>query len=473
MQNKNLDISLNGSILRAIITLSLPILLSNLLQSAYQMVDAFWVGKLWGDAVAAVSISFPVTFLMISLGTGFAIVGSTLIAQYVGAKNFKMVDHVAAQTLMMVVLVSFFLGCVGFLITPWILHLMWVTPSVYHDALTFMRVAFFGLVFVFAFSMFQSIMRGIGQVKMPMYIVGWTVLLNFILDPLFIYGYGIIPASGVAGAAVATLFTQAIAALIGLVILLRWNYGIHLKLSDFAPDFPYIKKAFLLGFPTSIEMSARALGLVVITFLITSFWTLAIASYGAGSNILQLIMIPAMGLSMATSVLVGQNIGAKNIARAEKIAKVSAVVSFSLLTFFGILVYILAPILIGFFIPGDLGVIVWWAHLLRIVALSFGFIGLQLSFSWVFRASGNMTTTLFITLISQWGIQLPLAYIFSKYTSLGIDGIWYGMVISNVVTAGIGMVLFYRGKWKHKKITEEEKFEEKISEESIIEEGIR
>ncbi len=290
--------------MRSLITLSIPIIFAQILQSAYQFTDAFWVGRLGGTAVAAVSVSFPITFFMIALGAGFAVSGSTLIAQYVGAKNEKMVNHVAAQTLLMVVVVSIVLGSLGFFLTSPLLTLMGVDADVYQNAKGFMQVSFIGMVFSFGFMMFQSVMRGIGQVKMPLYIVAGTVLLNFILDPLFIFGYGSFHGLGVMGAALATLGTQSLATIIGFFILLGGKYGIHLKLEDFKPDFAFIKRSFWLGFPASIEMSARAGGLTVMTFLIASFGTLAVASYGVGSTILQFVMIFCMGLSMAIATLV-------------------------------------------------------------------------------------------------------------------------------------------------------------------------
>lgn len=473
MENKNLKMALEWPIIKTIFTLAIPILLANLLQSAYQLTDAFWVWRLGWTAVASVSVSFPITFLMISLGTGFAVVWSTLIAQYVGAKNQKMVNHVAAQTLLMVVVVSIVLWSIGYIIAPLLLNLMWVAPVVFSNALGFMRVSFVGIIFVFAFVMFQSIMRGMWQVKMPMYIVLWTVCLNFALDPFFIYGFWIIPSMWVSWAAMATLSTQAIAAIIGLFILLKWNYWIHLKLHDFKPDYTYIKKAFFLWLPSSIEMSTRALWLVVMTFLITSFGTIAVASYGAGSNILQVITIPAMWLSMATSILVWQNIWAKNKERAAEIAKISSIISFTLLTTIGILVYFTAPYLIQFFIPNDTTIINWWAIFLHIIALSFWFMGLQLAITWIFRASGNMLTTLVISLISQWVIQFPLAYILSKHTSLGIEGIWYSFPITNILIAIVSVLWFMKWDWKKTSLTQGDKTAEKIFDEVIMEEGIR
>jgi putative MATE family efflux protein len=463
---------LEGPILKSLVTLAIPIVFANVLQAGYQLTDAFWVGRLGGNAVAAVSVSFPVMFLSIALGAGLAIAGSTLIAQYVGARNTQMVNHVAAQTLLMIVFVSVILGAFGYIAAPGILTLMGVDAEVHALALGFMRVSFIGLVFNFTFFMFQSIMRGIGETTLPLYIVGGTVLLNFVLDPLFIFGWGQVPALGVMGAALATLGTQMIAAVVSLFVLFSGKYGIHLTWKDFAPDLAYIKRAFFLGFPASIEMSARALGLTVMTFLIASFGTLAVASYGAGSNILQLVMIPAMGLSMAISVLVGQNIGAGNIDRAARIGKLGAWLGFGILTVAGVIVFAAAPFIIRFFIPGDETVIAGGSIFLRTMALFWGFLGVQFALTGVLRASGNMVITMVLTLVSQWVVQFPLAYVLSTHTQLGIQGIWWAFPVTNVVTALITLSIYAKGDWKKKRLIDsEEALTEKVSEEILAEES--
>ena len=296
---------LEGPIAPALIRLAVPIILGNALQTGYQLTDAFWVGRLGASAVAAVAISFPVTFLVIALGAGFAMAGATLSAQYMGAGRQDLVNHVAAQTMLAVAVSSVILGTVGFLLTPHLLRLLGVAPDVYAGALGFMRVSFIGIIFVFLYAMFQALMRGIGETKIPLYIVLATVLLNFALDPLFIFGWGPVPGHGVTGAALATLATQALAALAAMTILLRGRHGIALAWSDLRPDIAYIKRAFFLGFPGSIELSTRGLGLVIMSFLVASFGTLPIAAYGVGSNIVQVVTILAMGLSMTVSTLVG------------------------------------------------------------------------------------------------------------------------------------------------------------------------
>lgn len=142
---------LEGSIRKSLLKLAIPIAVANVLQAAYQLIDAFWVGRLGGAAVAAVSVSTPVMFLTIGLGVGFAIAVSTLIAQYFGARNHVMVNHVAAQSLLMVVFISVVLGSIGFAFAPVLLHTMGVAPDVYAGAIGFMRVSFVGLVFNFFF----------------------------------------------------------------------------------------------------------------------------------------------------------------------------------------------------------------------------------------------------------------------------------------------------------------------------------
>jgi putative MATE family efflux protein len=199
---------LEGSIVRSLFLLAVPIMGANVLQVAYQLIDAFWVGRLGADAVAAVSISMPIIFLSVSAGMGFAIAGTTLIAQYVGAGDRAMVDHVAAQTLLSIIAVSVVLGAIGFVLSPHILDLMGVTPVVHDAANAFLRITFISLPFMFGYFMFQSLLRGVGQVTVPLYIVAATVLVNFIVDPIFIFGKFGFPALGVMGAALATLLAQ-------------------------------------------------------------------------------------------------------------------------------------------------------------------------------------------------------------------------------------------------------------------------
>ncbi len=463
-----------GSILRSLVMLALPIVFANILQTAYQLTDTFWVGRLGGEAVAAVSVSFPLIFLMISLGGGLGVAGSVLVAQYTGAGKPDTVNHVAAQTLLMVLVASLLLSLLGYHLSPLVLQLMGVEPAIMHDATRYLQVSFLGMVFTFGFFMYQSIMRGIGEVRVPVYIVLSTVFLNLLLDPLFIFGWGPIPAAGVAGAAYATVGTQAMAVIIGMATLLGGRYGIRLQLRNFTPDWALMRRVVRLGLPASIEQSTRALGLTVMTFLVTSFGTLTIASYGIGTRILSFIIIPAIGISMATATLVAQNMGAGNAKRAGAIAWMSAGISFVVLELVGVLCFLFAEPLVRFFVPNAPGVIAGGAQFLHVMALTFGFIGLQQALSGAFRGSGNTLNTMILALVSLWVFQFPLAYLLSKHTHLGAVGLWWAFPSANVIVACITALWFLQGGWRRTRIIEtpQEKLTGEVTEEVIVQEGI-
>ena len=457
---------LEGPIPRSLFLLAIPIMGGNILQIAYQLVDAFWVGRLGAAAVASVSVSMPLMFLMMSIGMGFTIAGSTLIAQYVGARNRPMVDHVAGQTLLTVVAVSAVLGALGFLTAPYLLELMEVSPEVYRNALGFLRVQFISLPLAFAYFCFQSQMRGVGQVTVPLYLIAGSVFINFVLDPIFIFTLG----WGVMGAALATMVSQAVSASAAIWLLASGRYGIQLKLRELRPDFAFIKRAFNLGYPAAIEGSARGLGVTMMMFLITSFGTVTTAAYGVGGNVMQFVVIPAMGFSMATSTLVGQNIGAGNIPRAEAVARLAALITFGALTAFGIFAFAFANHIAAFFVPHEKAVVHEASVFIRTVSWSFGFIGVQFALMGVLRASGNMFAAMVISLVSQWMLTFPLAFVLSHRAHMGAHGMWWAFPIANVITAVVSAVWFSRGDWKKQRLiaTEQEAEEEEVNEQVMV-----
>lgn len=441
-----------GSILKALIALSLPVIGTNLLYSGYQLVDAFWVGRLGSNAVAAVSISFPVNFLLISLTSGFAFAGSILVAQYAGAKNIKMINHVATQTLVMIMMMSLVLSAVAYGLSPHILQWLGVEQEIFADANLFQRVIFIGLIFNFIFILFQSLLRGIGEVRIPLYINALTLGLNFLLDPLFIYGWGPIPAYGVAGAAYSTLATLAIAAFIGIYILFNGKTDFKLTFHQFKFDFPLLKKAFKLGMPSSLEISARALGLTLLTGVAAKFGTDVLAAYGVGARLISFVVIVGLALMKANAALVGQNIGAIKLDRAEKTTNYAASISFVSLTLIGILFYVFAEPIVLTFLTGSNEVVDMAVSFIKITSPTFGFMGMQLALVGTFRASGNTVESMLFTIIGIWVIQFPFAYIVSNMESMSYLGIWWSFPVSYVLPAIISLVWYKTGAWKKKKI---------------------
>ncbi|MEJ2634453.1 MAG: MATE family efflux transporter [Calditrichia bacterium] len=419
-QSRPPDRLTEGPIIKSLVSLTIPIVFANILQTAYQLTDTFWVGRLGKAAVAAVSLSFPVIFLLTSLGGGLAIAGTILVAQYKGKRDQQNVDFVTAQTLILMLVISVIISFVGYFSAHPVMKLMGAQPAVLPGATSYLQISFMGLVFVFGYAVFQSLMRGVG---------------NFI----------------------------------GMIVLLSGKFGIQLHRKDFKPDFALIRRMFSLGFPASIEQSTRALGMTIMTFLVASFGTVIIAAYGIGSRILSFVIIPALGLSMATSTLVGQNIGAQKIERAEKIARTSALIGFLVLTAVGVVIFFTAGYLSEFFIPGEPEAIRSSTLFIRVMALTFGFIGIQQVLNGAFRGSGNTLVTMVLSIVSLWVLRFPLAYILSEHTHLASKGIWWAFPVTNVLAAVITIAWFMKGSWKQKKITPEMKTADKVAEESIVE----
>ncbi len=463
---------IEGPIIKSLISLSIPIIFANILQTAYQLTDTFWVGRLSTIAVAAVSISFPVIFLVVSFGIGIAIAGTILVAQYRGRNDKKSVDYITTQTMIMVTFISIFLSLIGYMLSPFFINLMGAKKEVFPGAVSYLKISFIGMIFIFIYMAFQSLMRGVGDVKTPMYIVLGTVLLNLVLDPLFIFGFLFIPPSGVTGAAIATVFTQSIAAFIGIYLLLKGKHQIIISTKYLKPDFKLFKRMLKLGIPASIEQSTRAFGMTVMTILVASFGTYTLAAYGIGIRILSFIVIPALGLSMASSTLVGQNIGAGKTDRAEEIVKLSSLLGFLALSFVGILVFIFGREISTLFIPGDLKTIETSIQFIKIMALTFGFIGVQMALNGAFRGSGNTLISMSLSLISLWGLRFPLAFFLSKFTKLSELGLWLAFPIANVITSFIAIFWFLKGTWKRKELLKPKEISQIIEDETIIEEGL-
>lgn len=464
---------LEGPVLRAMVMLAGPIVASNVLLTIYQLTDTFWLGRLGPEAVAAVSLSFPVLFLMISLGGGLAVAGGILIAQNYGARNQRAVDHVSAQTLGSVGALSILLSAAGYFLTPTMVSLLGPEPEVAEPAITYLQVSFLGLLFQFVYIIFQTILRSVGDVKTPLVIVTVTVVLNFVLDPLFIMGWGPVPAFGVAGAAFSTVGTQGIAAIAGVGLLARGSLGVTLRLPDLRPDLPLIGSMFRMGIPASLEQSTRAAGIAMMAVLVTSFGTAVLAAYGIGARILSFVIIPALGFSMATSTLVGQAVGANNHDRAEEVAIRGSRFAFVTLIGIGLLLFLFARPLVDVFLPDAPIEAATAAGFIRILAFSVGFTGVQQVLAGAFRGAGDTMAAMVLAIVSLWVLRFPIAYLLSNRTDLGFLGIWWAFPISEIIAALSAWLWYRTGRWRYQApLRPEQEMEQKVVRETIVEEGL-
>lgn len=463
---------IEGSVIRSLLRLSIPIVMANMLQTTYQLTDTFWVGRLGTNEVAALSLSFPIIFFLVSLGGGFTLSGTILVAQYSGQGRKDMVTKICFQTLVVIIVTSFLLSLIGYSLIGYVVRAMTHTPEVAEIAVSYLRISFIGLVFSYLYMMFQSLYRGAGDVKTPFYIVFITVLLNFFLDPLFIMGYGPVPAMGVDGAAYATVVTQGIAAVVALYFLAKGKGGIKLDIRKPEIDFKEIKKILWLGLPASAEQSSRSSAMLVLTFLVASFGDITLAAYGIGVRVLSFIIIPCIGFSMATSTLVGQNIGAGKKERAKECASVAVKVIFLGMTVAGAIFFVFAKEVLEIFVPGQEKVIAEGIHFIRLIGFTFGLVGVQEVSCGALRGGGSTMISLVISLVSLWMLRFPTAYILSKHTTLAQDGIYWSFPIGSLIGAIIATIVLKRGRWLNNLTGDPiEKAETKVIEAAITEEG--
>ena len=461
-----------GPILGTLVALAGPIVATNIFQTLYQLIDTFWVGRLGASAVAAVSVSFPILFLMISAGGGMAVAGAILVAQTFGSGDEEAVDHAAGQTLLAVGIVSAALSAAGFFLAEPMITLFGVEPDVANLAVDYLQISFLGLVAVFVYFVFQALLRSVGDVKTPMIVVAGTVVLNFFADPLLILGFGPVPGLGVAGAAWATIFAQGLAGVVGLGILFSGRYSVRLEARHFIPDRSVILKILRLGIPSSIEQSTRALGIGVMMLLVAGFGTTVIASYGIGTRILSFIIVPGMGLAVATSTVVGQNVGARKDERATLVARVGMTVGFVALTTAGILLFLLAAPVVRTFVPGEPEVVELGARFIRIMAPAFGFLGIQIVMSGALAGAGNTIAAMGLSIMAFWVLRFPVAWVLAIVLGRGPEGIFWSFPISNLASACIAMAWFYRGTWIRRIVDGESMVREAVRGEAQVEEGI-
>ncbi|RLD19370.1 MAG: MATE family efflux transporter, partial [Caldiserica bacterium] len=309
---------LNGLIIEELFILGLPVILANFAQTLYNIVDAFWLGKVGKVALTAPTITFNVVFIFIAFSMGISIGGSTLVAQYTGARRSKQAEKTAGTTIFLMLILGITSGIIGFLFAPSILRLLHTPSDAFAATLTYMRIIFIGMPFMFVYQAFQGVIQGKGNTITPMKIVFISIVINIILDPIMIFGIGM-PKMGVMGAAIATDISRVIAAYIGLRYLFSKKSEIPLKIKDISFNKKLAKKIFQIGLPLSIGQMATSIGFTVLIGIVNIFGSAVISAFGIGNRMISLMNMPAMGFSHAATVMVGQNMGAGNVERAENI----------------------------------------------------------------------------------------------------------------------------------------------------------
>ncbi|WP_174811712.1 MATE family efflux transporter [Salinadaptatus halalkaliphilus] len=435
----------SGGIVTPLLYLSIPLIITNVLQTAYNVADTFWLGRYGTTEVAAISFAFPIVFLLISVAMGLSVAGSILVAQYIGADRESDAEYAASQTVVFSIIGALAIGVGGYFVVEDLLALFGAEPAVVAAATSYMRIYSLGLVFVFGFFMFISLMRGYGDTVTPMLIMLVSVVINIVLDPLVIFGVGPFPELGIAGAAYATIFARAVTLVLGLWLMFRGYRGVRIRLSQMVPDLSYGWKLVRLGLPASVEGASRALSITLLLFIVALFSTPVVAAYGIGTRILSVIILPAVALSQGVETMTGQNIGAGNPDRAAAANRFAALVLFVSLTTVGLLSTLVAEPLVALF-TNDPAVVDAGANFLYFVAPTFGLFGVMYTYMGGFRGAGMTMTAAGLVIVAFGVVQLPVAWLGASV--LGPTGIWLSFVVSHLVGALVAIGWFRRGTWR-------------------------
>jgi putative MATE family efflux protein len=471
----------DGELLRPLVVLSAPIVLTMLLQVGYNLADTFWVGRVGAEAVAALSYSWAIVFLMVSIGGGFTVAGTVLVAQHKGADRADQSHHVAGQTIAFVTLLSLAFSVLGIALTPTLLRWIGANPSgdAFRYAVEYTRVIFLGLQFMFWFFIFNALMRGWGDTRTPLYLMFGSVLLNLVIDPVFILGFdgnplfawlglgglerSLYAATGfegwsVMGAAVATVISRGLAAIAGLYILFSGRAGLKPRLSDLQLQRRTVDKIVDIGLPTAGEQGFRSLGITTLTAIVALAGTDAVAAYGIVQRLASLVFLPAIGLARGTETVVGQNLGAQQVQRAKRAVLMSSAIITGVFVVLGAVAYVYAEPITGVFVTGEgaAGVIDVGAAYLTICGPVFAFLGVFQVVLGGFRGSGSTRTAMLLSIQELWIYRIPLAYVLLVYTDLGVVGVWYAMAVSYVASALTTGGWFLRGTWTENEIDEEQ-----------------
>ena len=437
------------NIFKQLTILAWPIVLAFTMQVGYNIIDIFWVGKLGTAAIAAVSLAGNVFFIILAVGQ---IIGSgsvALIAQFYGAKQIDNANNIVKQSLLLASIIALPVCISGFIFAKQIMSLLGGRADVLIISTGYLKIIFIGFFFQLISFSINYAFRGAGDMKTPMKIMLVATIINLVLDPLLIFGIGFFPRLEVQGAAIATVIAKCVSFLVGFMILMKGKSGIKVKIfKKWYLETRVIKTILSVGIPAGISYSLMAFSSMAVFRIVSSFSEYALAALGIGIRILQLSSLPVVSIGIATTTLIGQSLGARNLKKTMQIGHVSILFSTAIMVFFGIVFIANAKLLFSIFTQ-NYQVINYGIQFIQIVSLYLVFVGIIMSLTGVFRGAGDTLPPMFAGLFKL-ALFIILAILFSQKLRMGITGVWWAMFISYGIEAIIIAIWYASGKW-HKK----------------------
>jgi putative MATE family efflux protein len=436
----------SGSIRRAVILLSIPMILEQCMESLFGIVDIFFVGRLGQDATTSVGLTESILTLVFSVAIGLSMGATAMIARRIGEKNPEGASHAAAQALIICLVLTVVISVTGSLLAPHILGIMGAVPSTIAIGTTYTRLVFAGSIVIMLLYVINGIFRGAGNAAMAMWSLWIANGCNVILCPILVHYYGL------PGAAIATIIGRGIGVCYQLFYLLRGSGVVRFIRSYFRPDGEIIRGLTKLAVNVTTQFLIGSASWIAMTRIIASFKdTAATSGYQVAIRILLFFLLPAWGMSNAAATLVGQNLGAGRPERAEQSVRTAALYNACFMAIITLLFLFAATPIVQFINP-DPEVQAFSINVLHIVSIGYVFYGVGMVLTNSFNGAGDARTPVIINLFCCWVFQIPLAWMLAIRLKMGPEGVFWAILITETGISIVSFLVFRRGRWKQVKV---------------------
>lgn len=426
---------------------ALPLLIGNVFQQLYNIIDSVIVGKFLGkEALAAVGAAFPVLFVLVSLIIGITNGGTIVISQFYGAKKIDKVKTTIDTLYITLFFSSIIITIFGLLVSATTFRMLKVPLEVFDLALIYMNIYILGIIFIFGINGTAAILRGLGDSKTPLYFFILGALINIVFDILFVLVFK----WGLTGVAIAAVLSQLVTFITFLIYINKTHSLIKITFRRLQFDKTILKEIVRIGLPNGLQQSFVAFGMIALLRFVNNFGTDAVAAYTAAGRIDAFASLPAMNFSFALTAFIGQNIGANKQERIKKglyaTLIITAIISLSITL---LTVLFRFPLMALF--TNDANIIKTGAHYLIIVCSFYIMFSTLLVMNGLFRGAGDTLIPMFITLFSLWVIRIPLSWFLTA--RIGVDGVWWSIPMAWAIGMVFSIIYYYKGNWKNKAVT--------------------
>ncbi len=441
----------SGSIRKAIFMLSIPMILEMVMESLFAVVDIFFVSQVSINAVATIGLTESVITLVYALAIGLSMAATAMVSRRVGEKDYNKASLAAAQAIIIGIAISVTTGAIGWLYPREILGLMGAEPELIEEGYGYTRILIGCNVTIMLLFLINAIFRGAGNASIAMRSLWLANGLNILLDPLFIFGWGPVPAFGVEGAAIATTTGRGIAVIYQSYMLSSNKGRIRVVLADLRFKAEMALRLIKISLGGIGQFLIGTSSWLFLMRIMSEFGSEVLAGYTIAIRIIMFTILPSWGMSNAAATLVGQNLGAKKPDRAEKSVWRTAKYNMYFMVTVSILYLLFADTLIKMFNTSP-DVVYHGSLCLRIIAGGYLFYAYGMVVSQAFNGAGDTKTPTWINLFAFWFFQLPVAYITALYWDWGPVGVFLAIAVSECLLAIAAIILFRKGKWKEMEV---------------------